>query len=98
MLGVCVTSKKTYCCFESELSRILQEQGRPQIGKKWDPAKTEQCKGFSLDEFAQLDLSVMDFSEVYAKFVDAAKLPNELETANAIQDRIQQYFEEHTPK
>lgn len=98
VLGVCVTSKKTYCCFESELSRILQEQGRPQIGKKWDSAKTEQCKGFSLDEFAQLDLSVMDFSEVYAKFLDAAKLPNELETANAIQDRIQQYFEEHKPK
>ena len=33
VVGVCVTSKRAYCCFESELSRILQEQGRPQIGK-----------------------------------------------------------------
>ena len=95
VLGVCVTSKRAYCCFESELSRILQEQGRPQIGKKWASPKTEQCKGFSIDEFAQLDLSVMDFTEVYAKFVDAAKLPDELQTATAIQDRIQLYFEEH---
>ena len=37
----------------------------------------------------------MDFSEVYAKFVDAAKLPDELQTATAIQDRIQLYFEGH---
>ena len=34
-IGICVTSKDAYCCFESKLSRILQEQGRVQIGKAW---------------------------------------------------------------
>ena len=91
-LGICVTSKDAYCCFESKLSRILQEQGRVQIGKVWAKPKDETCKGFSLTEFQRLDLSVMDFSEVYSEFIDAAKLPNELETTTQIQERIEEYL------
>ncbi|MDQ2764701.1 MAG: conjugal transfer protein TraN [Pseudomonadota bacterium] len=95
ILGICVTSKTAYCCFESKLSRILQEQGRPQIGKPWAAPKTETCKGFSLDEFSRLDLSVMDFTEVYAEFTDAAKLPSEVETSKQIQERIKAYYDSH---
>ena len=95
VLGICVTSKDAYCCFESKLSRILQEQGRPQIGKPWGKPKSETCKGFTLDEFSHLDLSVMDFSEVYAEFTDAAKLPDEIETSKQIQERIKAYYDTH---
>jgi conjugal transfer mating pair stabilization protein TraN len=97
VLGICVTSKDAYCCFESKLSRILQEQGRPQIGKPWGKPKSETCKGFTLDEFSHLDLSVMDFSEVYAEFTDAAKLPDEIETSKQIQERIKAYYDTHKP-
>lgn len=91
-LGVCLTKKKVYCCFESKLSRILQEQGRQQLGKPWGKPKTEQCLGFTIDEFARLDLSKMDFSEVYAEFTDAARLPDELEAATEIQQKIEDYY------
>ncbi len=91
-LGVCLTKKKVYCCFESKLSRILQEQGRRQLPKPWRQPKTETCQGFTLDEFARLDLSQMDFSEVYAEFTDAARLPDELETSTLIQQKIQDYY------
>ena len=91
-LGVCLTKKKAYCCFESKLSRILQEQGRKQLPKPWDKPKHEQCEGFTLDEFAQLDLSLMDFSEVYAEFTEAARLPDELETSILIQQKIDDYY------
>ena len=91
-LGVCLTKKKAYCCFESKLSRILQEQGRKQLPKPWDKPKEEQCEGFTLDEFAQLDLSRMDFSEVYAEFTEAARLPDELETSILIQQKIDDYY------
>lgn len=91
-LGVCLTKKKVYCCFESKLSRILQEQGRRQLPKPWGKPKTETCTGFTLDEFARLDLSQMDFSEVYAEFTDAARLPDELETSTLIQQKIQDYY------
>jgi conjugal transfer mating pair stabilization protein TraN len=92
VLGICTTKKKVYCCFESKLSRILQEQGRAQLGKPWDKPKTETCQGFTVDEFARLDLSRMDFSEVYAEFQDAAKLPEELSTVSAMQQKIADFY------
>nr|WP_277754249.1 conjugal transfer protein TraN [Porphyrobacter sp. GA68] len=98
VLGICVTRKDAYCCFESKLSRILQEQGRTQIRKPWGEPKKETCKGFSIAEFQLLDLSVMDFSEVYAEFIDAAKLPNELETTTQIQERIEAYLQANGKK
>lgn len=91
-LGVCLTKKKVYCCFESKLSRILQEQGRQQLPKPWGKPKTETCAGFTIDEFARLDLSSMDFSEVYAEFTAAARLPDELEAATQIQQKIEDYY------
>jgi conjugal transfer mating pair stabilization protein TraN len=98
VLGVCVTSKDAYCCFGSKLSRILQEQGRQQIGKPWAKPKDETCKGFSIDEFQHLDLSQMDFSEVYAEFMDAAKLPSEVSVMADIQTKIQGYYDVHGSK
>jgi conjugal transfer mating pair stabilization protein TraN len=55
----------------------------------------EQCQGFTVDEFARLDLSVMDFTEVYADFMDAAKLPDEVQTMTDIQAKIQSYYDLH---
>lgn len=91
-LGVCLTKRKAYCCFESKLSRILQEQGRTQLNKPWRSPKKEQCDGFTVDEFARLDLSKMDFSEVYAEFTSAARLPDELQAATKIQQKIEAYY------
>jgi conjugal transfer mating pair stabilization protein TraN len=92
VLGVCVTRKKVYCCFQSKLSRILQEQGRAQLPKPWARPKTEQCLGFTIQEFARLDLSQMDFSEIYAEFTEAARLPDELQTATELQQKIEDYY------
>jgi len=95
VLGVCVTSKDAYCCFGSKLARILQVQGRAQIGKRWAKPKDEQCKGFTIAEFQQLDLSKMDFTEVYAEFTEAARLPDEVSTMADIQQKIQGYYDLH---
>jgi len=94
-LGICETKRTAYCCFESKLSRILQEQGRIQLGRPWGAPKTEQCKGFTIEEFALLDLSKMDFTEVYEEFIDAAKLPDEVGTMKDIQDKINNYYDLH---
>jgi hypothetical protein len=58
----CLQSMGVYCCFDSKLARIIQEQGRKQIGKSWGSAKKPNCKGFLMDEFVRLDLSRIDFS------------------------------------
>lgn len=98
VLGVCTSKRKTYCCFESKLSRVLQEQGREQIGKSWGKAREPDCKGFSIEEFQRLDLSKMDFAEVYDEFIDAAKVPDEIQTSIEIQEKIAQYYQVHQGK
>lgn len=98
VLGVCTSKRKNYCCFESKLSRILQEQGRAQIGKTWGKAKEPDCKGFLIEEFQRLDLSKMDFTEVYSEFIDAAKVPDEVQTSIEIQDKIDEYYRVHGAK
>jgi len=63
--SVCIQHKKTYCCFNSKLARIINEQGRPQIGKSWGSAKEPDCSGFKPEEFQKLDFSKLDLSEFY---------------------------------
>ena len=92
ILGVCVTRKQSYCCYGSKLVRILNEQGKAQLGMQWGTPKTPDCEGFLIAQFQQLDLSRMDFSEVYAEFVDAAKLPDEIEMSLQIQKKIETYY------
>ncbi|WP_454887609.1 conjugal transfer protein TraN [Sphingomonas oryzagri] len=96
VLGVCLKKKEAHCCFVSKLSRIIQEQGRPQLGLGWGKPKNATCEGFTIDQFSHLDLSKMDFSEVMAEFEDAAKLPDDLQTANELQSKIKDYYASHT--
>lgn len=63
VLGACITKKESYCCYNSRLARILNEQGRPQIGKGWGDPKEPNCSGFTIAELQQLDMSAMDLSE-----------------------------------
>lgn len=95
-LGACLTRKQSYCCFSSKLTRILQVQGRAQLGIPWGKPKEPNCDGFLVEQFQQLDLSRMDFSEVYEEFVEAARLPDEIEAGVMIQERIAEYYDLHT--
>ena len=95
-LGACLTRKQSYCCFSSKLTRILQVQGRAQLGIAWGKPKEPNCDGFLIEQFQQLDLSRMDFSEVYEEFVEAARLPDEIEAGLLIQERIADFYDLHT--
>lgn len=94
---VCLEKRERHCCYASKISRIIQEQGRKQLGIPWMKPKDETCRGLTVDEFSQLDLSVMDFSEVYADFEAAAKLPAELEVLDDIQAKILAFYAAHGP-
>jgi len=87
-LGICLQRKKTYCCFGSKLSRILHEQGRPQIGKGWGSPKTPDCKGFTPEEFSQLDFSSIDLSE-YISEIEGKVNVNTTDISRGIQNWLQ---------
>ena len=67
----CVQKAKSYCCFNSKMARIIQEQGRPQLttfqpNGDWGAGSTPNCRGFTPDEFQALDFSRIDLSEYFA--------------------------------
>ncbi|RCW65084.1 type-F conjugative transfer system mating-pair stabilization protein TraN [Pseudorhodoferax soli] len=70
----CITRTTNKCCFNSALARIVQEQGRLQIGKGWGSAQNPDCSGFTVAQLQQLDFARMDLSEFYASIVPT--LPN----------------------
>jgi len=86
---ICVQHKKTYCCFNSKLARIINEQGRPQLSKDWGSADSPNCRGFTPEEFQKLDFSKMDLSEFYndlSQSVSSSVLTN---MTNYIQNSIE---------
>ena len=74
LLGSCITRTYSHCCFNSVLSRIINEQGRPQVGRSWGSARSPSCDGFTIAELQSLDFGAMDFTEFYASIVPV--MPN----------------------
>jgi type-F conjugative transfer system mating-pair stabilization protein TraN len=70
LLGACVENTQTFCCFGSKLARIIAEQGRLQLGRGWGGTQNPDCSGFTLEEFAALDIAAMDLSEFYADILE----------------------------
>ena len=72
-VGVCVEKKERHCCFNSKLAKIINRQGRAQLGMPMDT-----CAGFNADQIQSIDFSRIDFSEFIADVmpveVDAGKL------------------------
>ena len=67
----CVQKSQVYCCFNSKLGRMIQEQGRGQLKKfapdgQWGSSTGPNCVGFAPAELQMLDFSQMDLSEYFA--------------------------------
>lgn len=58
ILGYCYEYTESYCSFNSVLARIINIQGKPQLGKS-----VNDCTGFSVDEISKIDFTKIDFSE-----------------------------------
>ncbi|MFB3925184.1 MAG: conjugal transfer protein TraN [Syntrophales bacterium] len=72
----CVQKANVYCCFNSKLGRIIQEQGRGQLKKfpaGFGSAESPDCRGFTAEEFQMLDFSQIDLSEYFGDIVTRAQ-------------------------
>ena len=65
LFGACLERTHTYCCFNSLLARIINEQGRPQLGRGWGDAKNPDCGGFTPSQLQSLNFAAMDLKEFY---------------------------------
>jgi conjugal transfer mating pair stabilization protein TraN len=65
----CLTRTYGKCCFNSMIARIINQQGRAQLGRSWGTARAPDCSGFTLSELNRLNFGTMDFAEFYDSIV-----------------------------
>lgn len=98
-LGGCVETKESYCCFNSRLARIINEQGRVQLGRGWGSVEEPDCKGFTMDELESIDFAALDLTEFYREVIpslpDSGKVAGTASTydISPLKDRVPAYFE-----
>lgn len=92
--GACIKEYEGHCCYNSRLARIVQQQGRPQIGKSWGSAENPQCGGFTPEELARLDFSSMDLSEFIAEIQQKAinTVPGTNRASSNVANKVTNYF------
>lgn len=56
----CREKSKGYCCYQSILSRIINEQGAPQLGMS---LYGNRCAGFTLEQMEKLNWGQLDLTE-----------------------------------
>ncbi len=94
--SICIENTNSYCCYNSLLAKIIEEQGRAQIGKGYGSAQSPDCSGLTTAQFQQIDFSKIDLSQFTAQIMASVTGPNQAGiTQNAtgvIQQKIQNYY------
>jgi len=85
VLGLCIEQKDSYCCFNSPLGRIIQEQSRLQLpARQWGEAKTPDCGGLTVGDIQKVDFNKVDLTEWIGILTLANKLPSSAADANGL--------------
>ena len=89
VLGVCVEKKETHCCFNSVLAKLINRQGRAQLGMPLDA-----CDGFTQADFERLDFARIDFSEFIATIApkDMNVGTTTGDVTNTVNQKIRDYY------
>ena len=90
--GVCIRRSRAWCVFGSKLGRILQQQGRSQLGIGWG-----SCRGLTVAEIEGIDFARLDLSEFTQDLMDGSKepsvsLPDGGDTGTAMRTRIRDFY------
>lgn len=71
LIGICLATTETYCCYNSRLARIINQQGKAQLGT----AVNTSCAGFTQAELSSIDFSTMDLTEFMAEIQSKINIP-----------------------
>jgi conjugal transfer mating pair stabilization protein TraN len=87
-IGIPTVMKHHYCCFGNILERVIQVEGRKQLGITFGSGGSPNCRGLTIEEIQRLDFSKMDFTdfinELMVKFTGNYKTPNPNEIASTM--------------
>ena len=90
--GACIRRSRAWCVFGSKLGRILQQQGRAQLGIGWS-----SCRGLTVAEVEGIDFARLDLLEFTDDLMDGSKepsvsLPDAGDTGTAMRTRIRDFY------
>ena len=75
VLTWCVEKRESYCCFNTPLARILNQQIRPQLGRDWGEAESPECSGIDIRDFARVDWTRVNLDEWLAILYETGHFP-----------------------
>lgn len=85
----CLERTKSYCCFNSQLAKIIQIARHSQLGISWGSDRSPNCSGMTQDELASLDFSLIDFSPYFdTVLANIADSPSSADMGQYITDYI----------
>ncbi|MFN5382874.1 MAG: conjugal transfer protein TraN [Alphaproteobacteria bacterium] len=109
ILGACLERSRSYCCFGSKLARIIQIEGRRQLGISWGTVKTPNCQPLTIEQLQKVNFNNMDLREIYEiatanlnisnhnKITEkaAGEVSRKLGTSSTYSDEISRRMREH---
>lgn len=97
-LGICLEHRKAYCVFPSKLARIIQAQGRrDQLHIGFGDPEHVNCRGLTQEEFAVLNLEVIDFSDFYPELTQKEQFEDPNNINQRVTEKADQLIEDKTP-
>ena len=93
----CIQRAKRFCCFNSKMARIVAEQGRPQLKSfipdgDWGTPEHPNCRGFTPEEFQQLDFSKIDLSEYFTDIMEGME-QNIQDAEQRLEQGVRRHYE-----
>lgn len=78
IIGICIEKKESYCCYNSPLARIMQEQIRMQgVDGGWGSGKHPRCEGLTPAQLAGVNWDAVDLSEWLALLAIGGQYPTQ---------------------
>ncbi len=85
----CYAHAYVYCAFNSKIGRIIQVQGRAQLGIGWGSPQAPNCRGFTDAELASINFDLIDFSEYFGDvFAEIGVTPSSTDMQNIIDSYV----------
>jgi conjugal transfer mating pair stabilization protein TraN len=73
--GLCLIRKESYCCYNTPLARILNEQIKPQLGMGFGTAEAPECTGIKVEDLDKVDWSQVNLDEWLGLLAQTNHLP-----------------------
>jgi conjugal transfer mating pair stabilization protein TraN len=89
---ICVQKSDSYCTFSSSLAKIIQEQGREQLGISWGSAENPECRGFTPEEFQKIDFSKIDLTEFVEDIQSSIQTSVIQNLGTYVRDKVEDFY------